>query len=77
MTAVELRFELPGLFNVDGEVLEHDGLLRLRVLPGMMEMLVRTPELCLTWLSMLSIVGERSLSKELALTVGSRRYMML
>lgn len=74
MTAVELRFERPGLFNVDGEILEHDGLLRLRVLPGMMEMLVRSPELCLTWLS---IVGERSLSKELALTVGSRRYMML
>ena len=44
MTAVELRFERPGLFNVDGEILEHDGLLRLRVLPGMMDMLVRNPE---------------------------------
>ena len=41
VTAVELRFEQPGLFNVDGEILEHDGLLRLRVLPGMMEMLVQ------------------------------------
>lgn len=44
VTAVELRFEQPGLFNVDGEILEHDGLLRLRVLPGMMEMLVGKEE---------------------------------
>lgn len=43
MTAIELRFERPGLFNVDGEILEHDGLLRLRVLPQMMDMLVSHP----------------------------------
>ena len=43
MTAIELRFERPGLFNVDGEILEHDGLLRLRVLPQMMDMLVPHP----------------------------------
>ena len=39
VTALELVFERPGLFNVDGEVLEHDGSLRLRVLPGAVEML--------------------------------------
>ncbi|CAK9108038.1 unnamed protein product [Durusdinium trenchii] len=44
VTAVELRFERPGLFNVDGEILEHDGVLRLRVLPGMMNMLVGKEE---------------------------------
>lgn len=44
VTAVELRFERPGIFNVDGEILEHDGLLRLRVLPGMMDMLVGKEE---------------------------------
>ena len=43
VTAIELRFERPGLFNVDGEILEHDGLLRLRVLPQMMDMLVSHP----------------------------------
>ncbi len=42
VTAIELRFERPGLFNVDGEILEHDGLLRLRVLPQMMDMLVQS-----------------------------------
>jgi len=44
VTAIELRFERPGLFNVDGEILEHDGLLRLRVLPQMMDMLVGKEE---------------------------------
>eukprot|EP00439_Symbiodinium_sp_Y106_P078055 s1237_g16.t2 len=44
VTGVEITFDGPGIFNVDGEVLEHDGFLRIRVLPAALELLVGKDE---------------------------------
>jgi len=44
VTSAEIVFDGPGIFNVDGEVLEHDGLLRIRVLPAALQLLVGKDE---------------------------------
>lgn len=44
ITSLELEFEGPGVFNVDGEILSHDGRLRFKVLHRHLDMLVGEEE---------------------------------
>eukprot|EP00928_Gymnodinium_smaydae_P072755 TRINITY_DN56051_c0_g1_i1.p1 TRINITY_DN56051_c0_g1~~TRINITY_DN56051_c0_g1_i1.p1 ORF type:complete len:955 (-),score=189.30 TRINITY_DN56051_c0_g1_i1:43-2907(-) len=44
VTEMEIEFQGPGVCNIDGEILEHDGRLKFRVLPGAVDLLVNVEE---------------------------------